>query len=70
MNTDTATKTTGLYFTDNGAIYCHDHLGYTAKATGRDISGQPIARVTFADRADAAAQGWPLCCECCGTTGL
>ena len=27
---------------DNGACYCGDHLGYSAKTTGRDISGQKI----------------------------
>ena len=35
-----------LYLTDNGRCLCGEHLGHTAKATGRDISGQKILRLT------------------------
>lgn len=41
-----------LYLCDNGACYCGAHLGMTAKATGRDISGQRVLRLTDADRAE------------------
>jgi len=41
---------TALYLTDNGALLCRDHLGATARYTGRDISGQRIHRLTDAER--------------------
>ena len=59
-------KTAKLYLCDNGACYCHDHLGMTAKATGRDISGQPICPVQPSDVRDMEAQGFTLACEKCG----
>ena len=34
-----------IYLGDNGRAYCGEHLGMTAKHTGRDISGQPIYKV-------------------------
>lgn len=46
-----------VYLTDNGAAYCGAHLGASAKATGRDISGQPIVAVT----ADVARQANAEC---------
>jgi len=55
-----------LYFTDNGAMYCGEHLGYTAQMTGRDISGQRIVKVTPEDVQDAArlyGDATLLCCE-------
>ena len=57
-----------LYITDNGAIYCGTHLGASASYTGRDISGQPIERVS-----DEIARQWKLDvgveieCETCGS---
>ena len=55
-----------LYLTDNGALYCHDHLGHTAKATGRDLSGQPIERLTEADhKALCRTYGRFVDCETC-----
>jgi hypothetical protein len=39
-------RDTTIYLCDNGAAYCGEHLGATAKATGRDISGQPIMAIT------------------------
>ena len=39
---------TALYMGDNGATYCGAHLGATATYSGRDLSGQPIVRVTEA----------------------
>lgn len=35
-----------IYLGDNGRAYCGDHLGCTAKHTGRDLSGQPIMAIT------------------------
>ena len=37
-----APDTVVLWICDNGATYCRDHLGETARTTGRDISGQEI----------------------------
>ena len=57
-----------IYLTDNGAAYCGAHLGATAKATGRDISGQRIARVSAADAEWWQAHnmaGNPPFCETC-----
>lgn len=56
-----------VYLTDNGAAYCGKHLGATARATGCDLSGQPIIAVT----ADVARQsnddfGYVPTCEQCG----
>ncbi len=57
-----------IYLTDNGAAYCGSHLGATAQMTGRDMSGQRIARVSSAD-ADWWKQhnqaGNPPMCETC-----
>jgi hypothetical protein len=57
-----------IYLTDNGAVYCYDHLGASALYTGRDISGQPIEEVTPAVLQEARAMGWEPACEMCGTT--
>jgi hypothetical protein len=57
-----------LYLTDNGATYCGAHLGYTARATGRDLSGQRIQAVTRAVAREAMAMGYVLRCESCGRT--
>ena len=38
-------KPGALYLVDNDACYCGDHLGYSARTTGRDISGRKIAMV-------------------------
>lgn len=55
-----------LYYTDNGAIYCGRHLGQSAAYTGRDISGQKIAKVSEADLAELAQMmGHPVYCETC-----
>lgn len=61
MNTSTETSTP-LFLVDNGACLCERHLGYTAAATGRDISGQPIHRIT---PADVEALGYAPECETC-----
>ena len=56
-----------LWFCDNGACYCTDHLGSSALYTGRDISGQRIERVTASDALEAAKiYGASLRCETCG----
>ena len=54
-----------LYQGDNGRLLCGRHLGAMASATGRDLSGQPLMRITTKDRAWAAEQGWFMCCETC-----
>ena len=38
-----------IYLVDNGECLCGEHLGSSAMYTGRDISGQPIHRVTPED---------------------
>jgi hypothetical protein len=56
-----------VYLTDNGAAYCGAHLGATAKATGHDISGQPILQVTPAIAAECEyTYGYVPQCELCG----
>ncbi len=60
-----ADKTT-IYFCDNGATYCGDHLGMTAKHTGRDRSGQKIHAVTADDAREGAKVGFEITCEMCG----
>jgi hypothetical protein len=55
-----------LYFTDNGRLLCGNHLGASAAYTGRDISGQRIARVRDGELAALAAEvGHPAGCETC-----
>ncbi len=56
-----------LYLGDNGRCLCGDHLGATAQATFRDISGQRLHCVTKSD-ADALmlSPGIELRCETCG----
>ncbi len=60
------------YWTDNGRCLCFEHLGQSARATGRDISGQPIERI---DRGALAAmrKAYPNMlklgtCEHCGAS--
>lgn len=55
-----------LYFCDNGALYCGLHLGSSARATLRDISGQTIERVTAETIRCATDEGMTLACEQCG----
>jgi hypothetical protein len=55
-----------LYFTDNGAVLCADHLGMSARYSGRDISGQRIVKVTPFDVRQMDAMGVPCRCESCG----
>ena len=49
-----------LYLGDNGRAACGQHLGATARASGRDLSGQPIMLVTDCD---ARAEGVRIRCE-------
>lgn len=67
--TATPTKDADLYLCDNGACYCGKHLGMTARFTGRDLSGQPIAHVDADTRSQATDMGITLRCETCGTEG-
>ena len=48
-----------LWYCDGGLCLCTDHLGMTARETGRDLSGQRIMAVEF--EADYEAR-----CETCG----
>lgn len=60
-----------IYFTDNGALLCGRHLGATAEASGRDISGQKIQKVTPIDAVVAKREhGMDLKCETCGALPL
>lgn len=54
-----------LYITDNGRLLCEDHLGISAKTTGRDISGQEIHEVTDDDRQWLQQRGVSCSCETC-----
>jgi len=59
----------GLYEGDNGRMLCHECSGMTAKATGRDLSGRRVVRMTDADDADWMAEiGSPMDCERCKVT--
>jgi len=49
-----------LYLGDNGRCFCGKHAGYSAKTTGRDISGQKVLRI---DVKTAAAEN--IRCETC-----
>ena len=57
-----------LYLGDNGRCFCGrlHHAGMTARYTGRDLSGQPVHRVTEADQREARRMGVTLACEGCG----
>lgn len=54
-----------IYLGDNGRVYCGAHLGATAKATGRDLSGQPILAVDRRMEQEFLG-GASLMCERCG----
>lgn len=60
-----------LYMGDNGRMFCGRHAGCSALYTGRDISGQPVLRLSAADQetlradlADIIPASAPLCEEC------
>ena len=55
-----------VFLTDNGRALCGEHLGATARLTGRDLSGQPILPVTGPALAECRAEGFLPCCEACG----
>jgi len=57
---------TMLYLTDNGAALCGQHLGASARCTGRDISGQEILPITPDLVREADAMGYAIACEHCG----
>jgi hypothetical protein len=58
---------TMVYLTDNGAALCGQHLGMTARFTGRDISGQPILPLTPEILlAEFGGTGVEPACETCG----
>lgn len=53
-----------IYLGDNGRAYCGEHLGHTARTTGRDLSGQAILAITPEIAADPDAA--EIKCEQCG----
>lgn len=56
-----------LYLVDNGACYCGAHCGNSARYTGRDISGQKVARLNANDvRESIRLYQWEPACEVCG----
>jgi hypothetical protein len=57
---------TTIYLGDNGRAYCGAHLGYTAKMTGRDLSGQKIYAIQPEDIAEIERDGVTIRCERCG----
>lgn len=55
-----------LYIGDNGRIYHGRCSGFSARYTGRDISGQRVELVTTEDRLLWAREiGTPMVCEKC-----
>ena len=56
-----------LYLGDGGRAFCGrlHHAGMAAFYTGRDLSGQPVHRVTDADQREARGLGVALACETC-----
>ena len=57
-----------LYWADNGRRICRCCAGSSALYAGRDISGQPVERVTLADVRDWPDDLGPLGCEAGCTT--
>lgn len=49
-----------LYIGDNGAVLCGRHSGASARYSGLDISGQPVAEVP-----NELAKEHALACETC-----
>jgi len=45
-------KENTIYLGDNGEAVCHKCAGFSAKTTGRDISGQPMLEVSAEDAAE------------------
>lgn len=56
---------TALYIGDNGALRCGQHLGHTARLTGRDLSGAEVLEVT-PEVAALDDSGLEFACEICG----
>lgn len=61
----TTPRREALFIGDNGRVFCRLHGGATFRATGRDLSGQRVHRVSAADHAEALAMGWTIKCESC-----
>jgi len=62
------------YSGDNGRLFCRDHAGASAKFTGRDLSGQRVARLSPADEkaireACEIPEERPLCEGCSAKFG-
>ena len=59
-----------LYIGDNGRMLCGRHSGMSARYTGRDISGQKVARVKAEEVAAYCAETGEdpsiFACEDCG----
>jgi hypothetical protein len=55
-----------VYLADNGMAICLCCAGRSARLTGRDISGQPVSKVTADDLIEFGAES--MSCECGRTT--
>lgn len=51
-----------VYLGDNGQAICSCCAGYSAKFSGRDISGQAVLKVTANDLLEVGAES--MSCEC------
>lgn len=59
-------KSDALYIGDNGRAFCGEHAGTAALYTGRDLSGQPVMKVTEQDQKHAErTAGFRVRCEEC-----
>ena len=56
-------KPGALYWSDNGRLVCRACAGFTARYTGRDLSGQKVARVTIGDVQAWLAERDEMSCE-------
>jgi hypothetical protein len=57
-----------VYSGDNGRLFCADHAGATAKASGRDLSGQRVFALTTEEMAYLRREtGEGVLCETCRT---
>lgn len=55
-----------LYLADNGRCVCGKHAGATARASGRDISGQRLHRISESDQVVITRMsGRRASCEVC-----
>lgn len=54
-----------IYSGDNGALICVECAGQSAKYTGRDLSGQRVTKMPYAQTVAWFQEfGKPMACEC------